>query len=538
MTLLLRTSTNLPALRSDVVWFATTGTARPASLATDRQLPQLAERLESAFNEIRQVWWQLGREMGEAPGADVAHTPTGGAFGSDFGLMLAWARLAESVLRERVPCLAVCDDPWLFRHLASVPGVDAGRPPRLWIRATTLVIRGMLARAAVSVRTAHAALRLRKFRQRQESPAILVYGHPESRADGFDAYFGTLMGALPNLRRVLHTDCPAARAEELATDGRTSSLHAWGNPVFASRLLMVRWRPRRRHTHGPFGWLVRRAAARENGGGGPAMNHWQIHCQGRWLAAARPAQVAWPWENHAWERALCRQARAAGIPTFGYQHTVIGPHQLNYSTATNPDRLASIPDLVIANGPAYAKELAAWGIPVERLAVGGAFRFTNLAAGSHDPKGPIFVPLSAIPEAAAAQVNAARRLAERGRKVLVKEHPMYPIPFQEGGNLLRTDVPLRDQRGLSAVLYATGTSGLEALLAGLPTYRLMLEDRIAIDILPAQLKARAVTQETVVDALERPEPPPPVAREEIVAPVDMTRWRQWLSPPSPTSRAA
>lgn len=536
--LLLRTSDDLPAPESYAVWFATTGAGRPSALASDRRLPALAERVEAAFNEIRETWWRLGREMGEAPGADVAHTPTGGAFGSDFGLMLAWARLAESVARDSVACLAVCDDPWLFRHLASFAGVAAGRPPSLWTRRAFLAMRGVLARAAVSARMAVTALRLRNQKPRDVAPVILVYGHPESRADGFDAYFGNLMSALPHLRRMLHTDCPPAHARTLARDGRTASLHAWGSPLFALRLPAVRWRPERRHTHGPHGWLVRRAAARENGGGGPAMNRWQIHCQGRWLTAARPAQLAWPWENHAWERALCRQARSAGIATFGYQHTVIGPHQLNYSTATNPDGLASVPDLVIANGPAYARELAAWGVPAERLAIGGAFRFQNLAAGDHDPKGPVFVPLSAIPEAAEAQVAAARRLAERGRKVLVKEHPMYPLSFAENGNLARTDVPLRDQRGLSAVLYATGTSGLEALLAGLPTYRLMLDDRIAIDILPAQLKARAVTLETVAGALDRPEPPPVVAREEIIAPVDMSRWRQWLAAPRPSSRAA
>ncbi len=88
-----------------------------------------------------------------------------------------------------------------------------------------------------------------------------------------------------------------------------------------------------------------------------------------------PGRVAWPWENFAWERGLCRAARKRGVATIGSQHTVVGPHQINYSTQANADGLASIPDLVVANGPAYKAELSAWGVPEDRLLIGGAFRF-------------------------------------------------------------------------------------------------------------------------------------------------------------------
>lgn len=529
MTVILQTSRYPLAAGTHAFWLATTGAAVPSALDPGRKLPRLAFRLEQAFNESRDLWWRLGRELGGAPGGDVAHAPTGGAFGSDFGVMLAWTRLVEGLAREAATYLVLCDDPWLFRQLAGLAGVRAGAPPALWSARLILALRGWLARGKVAASVALAALRLRGLCRRAAGGAVLlVYGHPASDADGNDAYFGCLMAEMPWLKRMLHTDCSPARALELERDGRTASLHGFGNPLYALRLVFERWRPRPADADGPWGWLVRRAAAKENGGGGPAMNRWQCHCQERWLRRARPGRVAWPWENHAWERALCRAARRLGIATFGYQHTVIGPHQLNYSPATNPDGLASIPDLVIANGPAYRRELEAWGVPAARLAVGGAFRFAGVSGNRHDLKGPVFVPLSAIPGAASAQLEAARRIAGAGRKVLVKEHPMYPLPFAEAPNLARAEEPLSRQHGLSAVVYATGTSGLEALLLGVPTYRLLLEDRVAIDVLPEGLAAEPVTLDDVVAAVAAGRPAPAVRREDVLAPVDGGLWRQWL----------
>lgn len=529
MTLLLHTPRDLPNPDAYSRWFATTDAAAALDAAT--RLPQPERRLEDAFKDCRALWWRLGREMSAAPTAATAQTPTAAAFGSDFGLMLAWSKIAEQTAADEEVCLAVCSDPWLFRHLARLPGVSAGKPPLLWPRLAFLRLRGLLAGIKVSLGAAVASLQLRRFNNAHAKGdyVLLVYGHPRSNAEGFDDYFGDLMKSIPGLKRLLHTDCSPRRARELAADGKTASLHGWGNPFFALGLTAIRWRPERTHTHGAYGWLVRRAAAKENGGGGPAMNRWQHHCQQRWLQAVKPSRVAWPWENHGWERMFCRAARRLGVPTAGYQHTVIGPYQLNYSTATNHDGLDSIPDLVVSNGPAYRNELEAWGIPAARLVIGGALRFKPFARSIYDAQGPVFVPLSAIPTAARRQVEAARAVARTGRRVLIKEHPMYPLDFEEAPNLSRTDVPLQEQTGLSAVLYSTGTSALEALLAGLPAYRLMLEDRIAIDILPAEVEAQDVTIRTVSRIMQTPAKPERLAWERVLAHPDMDLWRRLLA---------
>ncbi len=527
MTVLLHNSRDLPDPTAYEVWFAITGAGEGFDPAT--KLSGLAARLDQAYCDCRTLWWKLGKEMAGEPGADTAHTPTG-SVSVDFGMMLAWSQLTAEVAAEARGCLVVCDDPWLFRHLAGLEGVRAGPPPRLWTRRLALWSRGLLARCKVSLSMALAAI-LTRPRRREfpgSGPVLLVYAHPSSNAQGFDSYFGGLMKELPGLGRMLHTDCGPRRARELAADGRTASLHSWGNPVRALGLAGERWCPGRHLTEGPHGWLVRRAADKENGGGGPAMNRWQLHCQERWLRAAGPSRVAWPWENLAWERALCRTARRLGVPTIGYQHTVVGRHQINYSSATNPDGLASIPDLVVCNGPAYRDELEAWDIPAERLVIGGAFRIEEARNDIFDERGPVYVPLSGIHQTAYRQLAAARIIGESGRRVLVKDHPMYPLDFAESTNLRRTATPLLEQKALSAVLYSTGTSGLEALLAGLPAFRLLIEGHLAIDVLPRGLDVPAITIDELPGALKDAPRPPRLDWESVLSPVDMDLWRRVL----------
>lgn len=529
MTVHLRQSRDTSSLPDRLPWLAVTGT--PSAQPRETRLPKLARRLEASFVASRQTWWDIGRLMGEDPSAVVSHTAACGTFGSDFGLMLAWSHLVQELVVEQTDCLVLCDDPWLFRHLAQLPGVSAGPAPALGHAWLKLKLRGFISRGRLVLRLIAAWFLTRRLRpaHRPGDTTILVYGHPNSDSRGHDAYFGSLMREHPALKRLLHCDCPPGLARRLAEDGRTASLHAWGSLFFACGLLGAKWTPRRALLEGPLGWLIRRAAAQENGGGGPAMNRWQIHCQGRWLAAAAPRAVLWPWENHAWERALCRQARAAGVKSLGYQHTVIGPHQINYAIHSNPDGLLSIPDTVIADGPAYRDEMAAWGVPEDRLLIGGALRFELPVRQIYDPAGPVFFPLSAVREIAALQLEAARQIAGTGRQVLLKQHPMYPFAFTETQGLRRTETTLVRQKALSAVVYATGTSGLEALLAGLPAFRLLAEDRLSIDVLPTSLTSTPVELGELAAALAHARPPSPTAWTDVLTPADWNLWRALLA---------
>ncbi len=334
------------------------------------------------------------------------------------------------------------------------------------------------------------------------SASILVYGHPESHPDGFDAYFGDLSGRIPGLRRLLHVDCGISGARRLMAHGTTQSLHGWGSALYALAVLpFVKWRPQPDGVAARWRWLVRRAAALENGGGGPAMTRWQMHCQARWLRSARPSAVAWPWENFAWERGLVLAARRGATSTVGYQHTVIGPHQFNYSVRCNADDLESVPDTVVANGPVYLQEMISLGLPETRAVDGGAFRMNRPENGPvFDPDGPVFVALSAIVATAKRQVSAAETLAASGLSVLVKEHPMYPFSFRETERLKRTEIPLAMQKKISSVVYATGATGLDARLLGLPAIRLRLPNAISIDVLPEGIRNPVSSEGKLLDA--------------------------------------
>jgi hypothetical protein len=529
MPVLLRQSADMPEPSAYASWFAVTGAAGKGP--RDKRLADLATVLEAAFDAVCPVWLELGRTLADAPGAELAYAPTCSAYASDLGLMMAWGRLAQDLARGPGTHLVICDDPWLFRHIAAGANVEAGAPPALWLKTLKLRLRGLLARLKLMGKLTWACLASRRQRSVHApgDPVILVYGHPLSTADGFDAYFGPLMAELPALKRALHTDCPPARASMLAADGRTASLHAWGRPWWTPGLLFQRWRPRPRHLEGPYGWLVRRAAEREAGGGAHAINAWQRRCQDAWLAEARPSVVAWPWENHGWERGFCRAARGLGVATVGSQHTVIGPHQLNYSPATNIDGPASLPGRVACGGPAYRDQLAAWGLPAERLVIGGSLRIGPVEGNSYDPQGPVYVALSAKRSIAVHQVRAVEEAARHGHQFVIKDHPMYPLEFCESDTVRRTERAIGEHSSLSAVVYSTGASGLEALLAGLPTFRLLPEDDIAIDILPPFATARPVAAEDLARALTEAEKPQPLDWDQVLAPVDLDLWRRLLS---------
>ncbi|MBT4219674.1 MAG: hypothetical protein HOE26_06855, partial [Rhodospirillaceae bacterium] len=496
-----------------------------------RQLPRLGERLETAFDGIREDWWALGHKLGQTPSGRLAHAPTAAAYNCDLGLMMAWTRLVENIAAGPDTCLVVCDDPWVFRQLSNIDGVTAGSSPGLFAASLKWMLRGFLARTRFAVRAALASLMLRSTRKNigNGDASIIVYGHPDSNTDGHDAYFGPLMKEIPDLKRLMHTDADVGFTQCLAADGRTAGLHGWGSPLFALGYIFQRWKPVAEDFAGVFSWLVRRAVAKENATAAIASNSWQIHCQDRWLNKQCPAIVVWPWENHPWERALCRTARQLAITAKGYQHAVVGPHQFNASPATNPDGLESVPDKVICSGPAYHHQLIDWGVPVERMCIGGAFRIARFDGEYYDANGPVFVATSSIDEITNEMMRAVENARQPGRTFVVKTHPLYPQEITESKDVQRTPHTIPESLGISAVFYGTGTSGLEGLLAGVPTFRIRPDDRVALDVLPDCASSIAVTVDSLNEALNNAVPPPYLDWNAVYAPVDMDVWKKELS---------
>lgn len=531
MTVLLNTSGDMPPSTAFETWVSIQADLR--KLPREKQRPGTGGALEQAFDEVAPLWLEHAKVLSAAPSAGWAHTPACGANASDFGAMLAWTHLVETWEKESETTLVICDDPWVFRHLAERSGIVSGRPPSLWPTAVRLWLRGYAARFKAALRFFLAGLSLR--RAGAEIPAggswLLVYGHPKSTADGQDGYFGDFMATMPNLLRALHVDCPVKRARQLGRDGRTFSLHAWGNPLFAlAKLPFSRWRPGARHLQGEMGWLVRRAAAREGGTGQAAAIRWQIHCQRRWLRAMQPGIVTWPWENYAWERDFIRRARTLKATTIGYQHSVIGRHMLNYSPRSNIDGAESLPDRVICSGPLTYDQLLSWDMPGDRLCIGGALRFTDIGRTVFDPNAPVFVALPSDGPTAAEMIETVRKAAGNKRRFLVKDHPMTPFAFENSDGVEGTRIPLGEHDRLSAVIFAMTTVGLEAVLLGLPTVRFRPAGTFVIDILPKGITVPVAGQDDFEDVLEGLSPPPAVDRETVLAKPDRALWARVLNP--------
>lgn len=479
--------------------------------------------LARVFATVGERWRAIAAALNDDPSAVLAHTPSAAPNNSDFGIMLAWTTLVEAAVQDQSEVEIACADPWLFRHFAALPGIVCTTPaPRLWPQALALWARGQAARLRFAWRTWRRAGRCRKPAVAPGAAALLAYVHPASTVQGDDAYFGPLLRRIPGLYRVLHVDS----AGNVPPDpGLGPSLSAWGSPLHALlRLPFARWTPSARHRAGPWGWLVRRAAAREGGTAQAAAIAWQIHCQTRWLHQCRPRVVAWPWENHGWERALARSARALGVRTIGHQHSVIG-EQFNIG-CVDPDAL---PDLIAANGPSGRDQMLDRAIPPERVAVAGTLRFSPQGGPRHDPDGPVFLAVPFDRRVAAQMIEALRPLAERGVPVWMRDHPLFPVDFTPSPGMARAPGPLPSLDRVRAVVYAATTVGLEAILAGLPTVRFVPSGCVSVDILPKSLPVPAADSARLAATILAAGPPRPVRWEEIFSPPDLDFWRGQLT---------
>jgi len=528
MPVLLRHSGDLASVATFDRWVSIGVVDLP--LAPKMRVANLAASLETSFDAISDHWFELASELGKSPSSNLAHAPSCAANVSDLGVMMAWDKLVADMTGAPEKILVVCDDPWLYRQLTEQVGIDAGEPPSLLQQTFRLAVRGHVARLACAARLIVNNLRVRaqKSSASVDKTVVLSYGHPRSKADGYDGYFANLLQEYPKLRRILHVDCPASRALELVGDNQTLSLHAWGRIVDFFELPFARWKPNKSHLSGKWGWLVKRAAALESGTGQAAMVRWQQICQRRWLQQTRPACVIWPWENHGWERHFVRTARALGIPTIGYQHSVVGQQMLNYSLRSNADGLESIPDQILCTGGPTFEQLGAWGLPRDRLKIAGALRIPEIKKATVDPSGPVYMALSFDQDTAKQMLDAADRLTEKGYRFVVKNHPMQPTISSQNDQIEITPKPFSDHKGLRALVFAASTVGLEAAIAGLPTIRFQTEDKVALNILPPTVPLLASDAAGLEEALGKVTPLE-LDHQKIFSPVNRAVWKKALT---------
>lgn len=487
--------------------------------------------LEKAFNMIYPMWRDNALVLQSQSTADLAHMPTMSTYASDFGVMLAWLVVVENLATSDDTIWVGCDDPWLYRALALLPGVTPIKVPRISIKWFQLLLRGYLARTLATMRVALAKWKTRQHRKTMllSTDCILVYGHPESRPDGNDAYFSNLLNDVPTLQRIMHTDCDAPFALTLAKGKRTFSLHAWGRVRTILKLPFAKWRPDTQHLEPKIAWLVKRAAVLEGSGGSAAMTKWQMSCQASWLRETQPKSVSWPWENHPWERAFVRQTRKLGVKSFGYQHTVVGQHMFNQGADANIDGINSLPDKILLNGPCYRDDLASRGVPQDMMEEIGSHRIGGKKLPRYGKDGVVFLALSNNPLFAMQMIDAARPLASPGMLFLVKDHPLSPYSFEDSSHFTHTQLPLEQLPPLRALIYCTGTTGLEGLLAQIPTIRFIPNGGIALDILPESMQVTSVAASELAATMEKLPVIETMNAEKLFPPPNVEKWRALFS---------
>ena len=106
---------------------------------------------------------------------------------------------------------------------------------------------------------------------------------------------------------------------------------------------------------------------------------------------------------------------------------------------------------------------------------------------------------------------------------------MYPFGITETENIKRTAKTIPESFGISAVFFSTGLSGLEGLLSGTPTFRLLPSDRPGIDTLPAGCQAQTISADDLGAALDANPKPPQIRWSDLFIPVDNEVWRYHLS---------
>jgi hypothetical protein len=523
--LLCATLSKSTSLRADRYCNAASAEAIPGDLSP---VTSVGERLERCFDRVRDVWWSMVKDLTATQNGKLAHMPTCSTYASDFGQIAAWALLIKELANEPETTLVLCRDPWLFREVAPFCQVQTA-PPALFYVQLGLFCRGYLARAKLIVNIVYCKLKTAKTRNAHKGATrvLVAYSHPQSRADGYDAYFGDLMLHDNELKRLIHTDGDPARALALSDDGRTASLHAWGKWAWLPAIFFTRWRIAQPEINLPLNWLIKRAVANESATASAATNRWQIQCMRTWVNTTTASVIVWPWENHPWERDVVQAAKNRGIKTIGYQHTVVGRHMYNQSPHANPDGIDGLPDEIITNGKAYRRDLISFGVPKDRLKIGGAYRQRTNTSTFYDPKGPIFIGLSNNPQFAEQMMVAVIKALDAGLgPFLVKDHPMCPFPVEPRPGIQITDKPMGSEGGISALIYCTGTIGLEGLLAGLPTFRFVPNGYVAMDILPNSIDAHHLDASNFAENLRNIPSCPDYDIDAIFSPVMPEIWRQ------------
>ncbi|MEX2195752.1 MAG: hypothetical protein WD844_10750 [Thermoleophilaceae bacterium] len=236
----------------------------------------------------------------------------------------------------------------------------------------------------------------------------------------------------------------------------------------------------------------------------------------------RPGSVVLPFEGHAWEQAVTAAVHEymPGTRVIGYDNVNFSRLALSLYPAESELGIRPLPDVVVTNGPAFARILAGEGFPEERIRVGCGLRHEYVWADPGEPDAaPPGEPLRIL---AAGSIDAGQtvELVEKavaafgseGFQVTVKLHPavnrhavMSRLSAPGRAADFREEPISELLRSADVLLYAYSVVCYEALAHGVAPVFVKAESFLDLDQLEPfpELGQRARTVEELQAAAEQ-----------------------------------
>ncbi len=207
--------------------------------------------------------------------------------------------------------------------------------------------------------------------------------------------------------------------------------------------------------------------------------------------------IIYLFENQPFEKIICIAAKdAGGVKLIGYQHSSVFKFIFSYFLGEGEKEFIPLPDKIITNGNNAFNLLKREGYPLEKIELGGAWRYTYLLDSTEksvnyisNSKINLLVILPVDKYISRFIVKTVIQYYSDNSKVkfMIKPHPLMPIERLE---IKKEEIeafelinkPLCDIIDKYHIaLYCNTTAGVESLLYGKTVIRLLLENYIDID---------------------------------------------------------
>ena len=202
--------------------------------------------------------------------------------------------------------------------------------------------------------------------------------------------------------------------------------------------------------------------------------------------------IAYPFENHIWEKAVCSSVRSVFPETFliGFQHSTIYSTLLNYFIASCESGSPFLPHRIVTSGSRAHELLIHSGYPKGMVRSGGAIRFVREEGAANPPKkqeGPFTILVAPTVdrnesvELISRVVDACADLA--GVRIVIRCHP--DLPFDRIAPLLEHPLPANALAGgghtiplheAGVLVFSSTSVAMEALAAGVPVIQITTMD--------------------------------------------------------------